>query len=129
MESVDGQRLYYIPDRTEHQLWQLPLGGDTASPSIVPGITGIAHGWWSPAAEGIYFADTTSAGAETPAAATGYPIYLYRFATRRLEPLAHIAKPIVGANPDFAVSPDGKRIVWAQVDLVSSNIMIVDGFR
>ena len=126
VESMDAQRLYYMPTRAVHQLWQLPLSGG-APTALIP--SGVEQGWWSVTAEGIYYADTTAYGEATPAAAIDYPIFFYRFATRRSETLAHITKRVTGTDPDFCVSPDGKRIVWAQVDLAGSNIMVVDGFR
>lgn len=71
--------------------------------------------------QGIYFAT-----AETPSRPV---IEFFSFATNQVTQIATLEKPIVQWFPGFAVSPDGRWILWAQMDQSGSDIMLVESFR
>jgi hypothetical protein len=62
---------------------------------------------------------------------TGKPgvINFFRFDNRRISDLGTLPKPAYRFNPFFAVSPDGRWILFSQVDQVVSDIMLVENFR
>jgi hypothetical protein len=72
---------------------------------------------WGLTAEGIYFYNDVTKSIE-----------FISFATHKV---TQIAKPEKAPheNRSFAVSPDGRSILFAQVDQETSKIMLVENFR
>ena len=73
---------------------------------------------------GIYFIDIAKPSAAPPAT-----INFFDFATRRVTPVAALEKEPVAGDSGFAVSPDGRLILYAQRDLTGSDIMLMENFR
>ena len=78
-------------------------------------------GYWAVVDRGIYFIDP-----ETKPHAT---IKLFSFATRRVMQIAAIEKKPYPGIPGLAVSPDGRWILYTQLDQSGSDIMLVENFR
>jgi Tol biopolymer transport system component len=109
-ESRDGRLLYYTNDAPagHGQLWQVPVEGGAETP--VDGLQGSNVGrQWALADTGIYFVLRTSAPAE-------YGVVCFDFATRRTRRLfARANKPVPGTSGP-SVSPDGRWLLYSQVD-------------
>jgi Tol biopolymer transport system component/predicted Ser/Thr protein kinase len=118
-ESPDGQFVYYAKFN-EPGIWRVPvLGGEETLvlDLLQPGL----WGYWAVVDEGIYF---LNAEAEPRPA-----IEFYRFATRRATRVTVPEKDPDYGDPGMAVSPDGRWILYAQVDQETSDIMLVENFR
>ena len=118
-ESPDGQFVYYAKF-TEPGIWRVPVEGGEETlvlDLLQPGL----WGYWAVVDEGIYF---LNAEAEPRPA-----IEFYRFATRRVIPIAALEKEPVLGDPGLAVSPDGRWLLYAQRDQEASDIMLVENFR
>ena len=72
---------------------------------------------WVPDQHGIYFIE--------PARRIAY----YRFATGDITPIAALAKEPGVLNAGLALSPDGRWLLYAQLDRSGSDIMLVENFR
>ncbi len=72
---------------------------------------------WVPDDHGIYFIE--------PARRIAY----YRFATGAITPIAALAKEPRVFNAGLALSPDGRWLLYAQMDRAGADIMLVENFR
>jgi hypothetical protein len=70
---------------------------------------------------GIYFVNAES---------TQHPVIeFFSFATRQVRQIFVMEKEAAQWNPGFAISPDGRWMLYTQVDQNDSNIMLVDNFQ
>ncbi len=124
VESVDGRTLYYIRDT---DLINMPASGGVQS--VV--LRGAVHdGWWAPTGEGIYFVDVYAgkpSGQAAPRDARA--VRFFNFQTRKTLEIGAIRAPLFLPRPDFCVSPDGRYILYGEVDVSNVDIRILDGFR
>ncbi len=101
-ESIDGGRLFYMRSRTGNELWETTLSGGRAAPLIR---SGVFSGWWSVAADGIYYADIHLDREQAPPTHGDRPIRYYRFATGRSEAVGAIPGRIKPPTWIFALRP------------------------
>jgi Tol biopolymer transport system component len=116
-ESPDGKTLYYAMGQNAPGLWKLPLQGGEET-LVLEQLAAGYWGYWAVVQEGIYFYNVNTKAIE-----------FYSFATHKV---TQIAKPEKAAHkffPGLAVSPDGRSILFAQVDRDESHIMMVENFR
>jgi Tol biopolymer transport system component len=69
------------------------------------------------APQGIYFISDRTAGNRT--------LFIYDFKSRERSSIAALGR--LAGNP--ALSPDGKSLIYSQVDLIDETIMLVNNFR
>jgi Tol biopolymer transport system component/predicted Ser/Thr protein kinase len=116
-ESLDGRTLYYAKGRDVPGLWKVPVEGGEETLVLEQLAVGL-WGYWGLTAEGIYFYDASTKAIE-----------FFSFATHKVTQIAKPEKEPVRFNVGLAVSPDGRWILYAQMDQSSSNIMLVENFR
>jgi len=122
-ESPDGNYLYYTKGRVPG-IWRVALkeGAPTGEEKLVPQLReagGLRY--WILRREGVFFVPEE----HTPS----YAIKFFDFRTGRVTPIAALERETVPGLPGLDVSPDGRWILYAQVDQRVSNIMLVEGFR
>jgi Tol biopolymer transport system component/DNA-binding winged helix-turn-helix (wHTH) protein len=117
IESSDGKLLYFPGYLGETSMMMLALDGAWATPQQVPQVAKIFdQSQWALVPEGIYF---------TP---QHHPrsICFYDLATKH-------TREIFKADKDLAegmsVSPDGRYLLYSQLDENNSSIMLVNNFR
>lgn len=118
-ESPDGKYLYYSKGRNEPGLWKIPVEGGDESP--VMDLKLGYWGYWGVLDEGIYFLN--------PDAKPGPAIQFFNFATSQTTQIDALEKEPMQWAPGFAISPDGKHILYAQIDQRNSNISIIENFH
>ena len=69
--------------------------------------------------EGIYFIPR-------PDSAGRYSIQFFNFATKRIRSITTIERPV---GYYLSVSPDGRWILYSQIDQMGSDLMLVENFR
>lgn len=118
VESRDGKWLYFTLAGYDGRrgFWEMPVGGGPETNVVVEKIEDAN---FVVTERGIYF--TPSHLRED-----GSSIQFLDFATNTIQEIAKIAKPVA---PGLSVSPDGKSILFAQVDHAGSNLMLVEGFH
>jgi Tol biopolymer transport system component len=118
-ESFDGETLYFVDGWTDATLKRvsvnqpgpaspvegMPLLKDAALWTVVPG--------------GIYFVP-----ADSP-----HSIRYFDLSTRRVRRVTEVDRNFNSANGGLSVSPDGRWILYSQVDDVNSDIMLVNHFH
>jgi Tol biopolymer transport system component len=119
-ESPDGSLFYFSKGRGVYGLWSVPANGGTETP--VPELARAGY-WrsWGVMKEGVYFVSKEDAPRQT--------IRFFSFATRRITPLLAVDKEALWWQAGLAISPDGKRLLWAQLDHAVDEIMLMENFR
>ena len=109
-ESVDGRFLYYSKYETPG-IWKMAIDGGEET-RIVDQPQGNFWYNWVIAENGIYY--------------LAEDLMFYDFATGKKTTVFIDQKPLLMG---LTVSPDGKSIIYPQVDVIESNIMLVKNFR
>jgi Tol biopolymer transport system component len=115
LESIDGKFLYYVKAATG-PIWRMPVEGGEESLILD---RQIAWSHWRVMEKGILFLDS---GATRP------EIDFFDVVTHQLKQIATVGRER-GMWGGFAVSPDGRRILFARVDQIDSEIVLVENFR
>jgi eukaryotic-like serine/threonine-protein kinase len=117
--SRDGKHIYYRKTMDVGPIWRVPVEGGTATLVLD---RQIAFHSWAPLNDGICFINHNSSARGA--------IYFYDFATGRTRQLTTVEpESIVPVDPSFAVSPDGRWLLYAHTDQVVNDIMLVENFR
>jgi Tol biopolymer transport system component/DNA-binding winged helix-turn-helix (wHTH) protein len=117
IESSDGKVLYFPWSDDDPNLMMLALDRPGAEPKPVPEMPRISgETRWAPVSGGIYFI------------LQGKPrsIYFYDFATRRTREVFRTDKDL---GEGMSISPDGRYMLYSQIDESNSDIVLVNNFR
>jgi Tol biopolymer transport system component len=122
--SPDGKFFYYLRSRSAGGLRRIPVSGG-AEEELIPSVRDRN---WAVTQGGIYVFQMGSGatgfyGTNRPA-----ELLFYDFRTKRLNRTGFTTLRRIGNN-GIAISPDGKRLVFPQLDEFGSNINIVEHFR
>jgi len=112
-EGPDGTSLYYTKYATKG-IWRLPVDGGEETLALDRGETGD----WAVTAQGLWFLEPGPKSVTT--------VYLYSFATGKLSQIAKLQAQEAG---HISISPDGRWIIYTQLDRVESDLMLVENFR
>ena len=114
VESSDGNYLYYSRSSADSTIWRSPLtGGTEEKVSGVPKPFDPSH--WVIVEAGIYVIDGDG------------DLYFCRFRDGSVTKVIHDARFITDWS--MTISPDGREIIWAQIDTRQSDLMLVENFR
>jgi hypothetical protein len=113
-DSDDGAFLFYTKTDQVSGLWRMPVGGGEET-RILEAVTFRA---FAVVKDGIYFL------APGPSART--LLQFHKFATKQTITLGSIEKPVWLY---LDVSPDGRRLLYAQRDQRVEDLMLVENFR
>jgi hypothetical protein len=119
-ESPDGSTLYFIHNGPARlgRLWRLPLPSGEESP--IRELEAINLGrQWTLTKLGIYYILRT----ESPS------ICFFDFASRRSNVLFGIANKPAFGSPGPSLSPDGRSLLYSQVEREGSNVMLLENFE
>jgi hypothetical protein len=126
-ESTSGLIYFFRPTGGNlGELFSVTAGGGAATRVMD---ARVSHGWWALGQKGIYFVGAMPDKTALPVLDVGRPIQFFSFNTHRVTDLAVIHGRINVTTPDFCISADERRLIYGQVDLANSNIMLIDPFR
>ena len=119
-ESRDGRFLFYSTDGPAPAIWRMPASGGT--PTLILKLPeGTAWGGeWVLTDSGIYWLNRLA----SPRPAIEFLSFATGRVTRAVTPLG-----AYDAGSGFAVSPDGRWLVFTQREYSSSDIMMIEGIR
>ena len=114
LESHDGKQLYYVKRDGNGGLWKMPVEGGEET-QIVPDVYRVNYAVTD---KGVYFIphggkDYTSS------------VRFFDFATGTTTQIVKTKPPDLG----LGVSPDGRTLLYSQVDHTGSNIMLIENFH
>ena len=116
-ESLDGKWLYYLKgaylDTTS--LWRCPAEGGEE----IQLLDGVHNTNFDVADHGVYFISR-------PESDAGFAVKFFNSATGTITRLRTLGKPV---SIGLSVSPDGRSILYTQLDDRSSDLMLVENFR
>jgi Tol biopolymer transport system component/DNA-binding winged helix-turn-helix (wHTH) protein len=119
LESPDGKFLYYTRFE-EAGAWRVPVQGGEET-KILDDPPQRCWGYFAVGPDGLYF------GGEVGNHRPG--LKFYDFATQKISVIGVADKsPFCGA-PGLAVSPDGRFVLYVQLDEARDNIMLAENFR
>jgi hypothetical protein len=114
-ESPDGKFVYYTKEEASSALWKMaPSGGEESQ--VLPSVFRSA---FSVVNDGIYFIPE-------PGADGKYSIQFLSFATGKVKTVVPIP---VQSSYILNVSPDGRSLLYTQLDETGSDLMLVENFR
>jgi len=119
-ESPEGKYFYYAKARQAPSIWRIPVEGGEETPVLDYHRSGYWR-YWAVTERGIYFAT-----AETP---THPVIEFFSFATGQVTRIATLDKQIMRGVRGLSVSPEGKWLLFTQLDQWGSDIMLMENFR
>jgi Tol biopolymer transport system component len=116
MESSDGHEVYFAERELNALLMKVSLERPNSEP-LAKGLPRVSN-WtlWTIAAGGIYFVP-----ADTPRS-----LCYFDFTTKQVREVFKVEKDF---DNGLSVSPDGRWLLYSQVDEQNSDIMLVDHFR
>jgi eukaryotic-like serine/threonine-protein kinase len=114
-ESPDGKFVYYTKEAASSALWKMPVSGGEES-QVLPSVFRSA---FSVVKDGIYFIPE-------PGADGKYSIQFLRFAIGKVKTVVPIP---VQLSYILNVSPDGRSLLYTQLDETGSDLMLVENFR
>ena len=117
-ESPDGKFLYYTKYPAVPGIWRMPTSGGEET-LVVAGVEPEFWGYWAVVEKGIYYLDTTA----KPAIA--FFDFTSRQVTRVVEFENRPAREVTG----LAASPDGRTMLYTQLDALTRDIVFVDNFQ
>ncbi len=122
LEAPDGKSVYYTKFN-EPGIFQVPVDGGQEV-KIVDEPFGDYWGYFAVGPDGLYFMGDTGNPTKHRA---GFKFY--DFATQKITIMGDMEKgPFEGA-PGFSVSPDGRYILYVQLDEARNNLMLAENFR
>jgi len=113
-ESPDGKFIYFQKTVGDSDVWQVPVAGGKETRVLGPA------GKFAVVADGIYFIEPGS-----PGYLGGKPLKFFSFAKGTAEKVFDIHSPHNG----ISVSPDGRYVLFSQVDPFVCDLMLVENFR
>ena len=116
-ESSDGKFVYYSKGSSIPGIWRIPTTGGEE----IRILDEVVQGFWALLDVGIYFVNTKAKPRPT--------IEFFNFATGQTTQIAAIEKELELVLPSLAISPDGRKILYVQVDRRESDIMLMENFR
>jgi eukaryotic-like serine/threonine-protein kinase len=121
LESPDGRVIYYtkVPE-IGPGLWSVPVDGGEEERVL----ESVRFGYWAVARSGVYFVDFN-----VPSHAAR-PIRFFDFQSHRITQVGTVENTVRWTNtPGFAISPDGRWLLYTSLESTDADLMLVDEFR
>jgi Tol biopolymer transport system component len=120
-ESPDGTVIYYakVPEAGPG-LWSVSPDGRHETRML----DAVRFGYWAVLPAGIYFIDF-----EVPDGAAR-PVRFFDFRSRTITQVGSVEATVSWHNtPGFAISPDGRMLLYSSLESTDADLMLVDNFR
>ena len=122
--SPDGKFFYYLRSRAAGGLRRVPVEGGREEELVAS----VRDRNWAVTPEGIYIFQASAGATGLYGVNQPAELLFYDLHTRRLNTTGFTSPRRIGNN-GIAVSPDGQRLVFPQLDEAGSSIMVVEHFR
>jgi hypothetical protein len=123
-ESADGRFVYYAKGYAKGPdvggLWKVPVNGAEET-AVLDLPKAELWGYWALVKDGIDVVDAEAS--PRPA------LRFFDFGTRRVSQVVDLDKKPIEHEPGIAISPDGRWLLYTQVDSRGGDIMLVENFH
>ena len=116
IESPHDKTLYYTKGLGDYRVWTVPIDGGEET-QVLDAVTSWTNFDVTP--QGLYYTPSRSADGTSA-------IMFHDFTSQTETEVFRPQKPI---SAGFAVSPDGKHVIFAQIDEEGSDLMLVEDFE
>jgi len=116
-ESPGGKLLYYTKYFDKPGLWKMAL--PNGKEELVAGLEGVKERSWVGCSKGIYFVATSQRSV----------LEFFRFSSGRVYRVRDLATPPSPTYRGLAVAPNGRSMLYLQVEPGRANIMLVSNFH
>jgi Tol biopolymer transport system component len=117
-ESPDGKFLYYTKYPAISGIWRMPTSGGEET-LVVAGVEPEFWGYWAVVEKGIYYLDTSAMPV----------IAFFDFTNRQVTRVVELQTRPAREATGLAASPDGRAILYTQLDALTRDIVLVDNFQ
>ena len=119
MESPDG-KWFYFTRGANHSVWRMPVGGGSegTEEDAEQVLESLQEQLYDVVEDGVYFVPASKG--------SDYSLQFLRFATGAVEPIHDFEREPVGT---LSVAPDGRSILFGQLEPTEADIMLVENFR
>ena len=120
MESPDGKWFYFVRG-ANRSVWRMPVGGgsEETEEDAEQVLESTYAGSYEVVEDGVYFVH--------PSKESDFSLQFLRFATGAVEPIHDFeTQQIIGR---LSVAPDGRSILFSQVEPLEADLMLVENFR
>jgi Tol biopolymer transport system component/DNA-binding winged helix-turn-helix (wHTH) protein len=122
LESPDGKSVYYTKFN-EGGIWRVPVDGGQEI-KVVDEPPENYWGYFAVGRDGLYFVgDTGTSAKHRP----GFKFF--DFATRKITVMGDMEKDPYQAAPGLSVSPDGKYLLYVELDDARTSLMMAENFH
>ena len=119
-ESPDGKLFFYTKARGGDGIYSVPVNGGEEKQVTELKNAGYWRSW-TVVNEGICFVAKDSE--------SRWAIRFFSFATRRIRPLVMLTYAPLYWTPGLALSPDGRRLLFAHLEQPYDELMLMENFR
>src|SRR4029434_380435 len=119
-ESENGKLLYHTKGRGVAGIWSVPTDGGEETLVFDFHQAGTWR-YWTVHGEGIFFA--TAVNSSRPL------VEFFNLTTGKTRKITELEKPIATGIRGLAVSPDGRWLLYTQIDQSGRDLMLVENFR
>jgi eukaryotic-like serine/threonine-protein kinase len=119
-ESEDGSLLYYTKGRRVAGIWRVPTDGGEETRVLDSHEAGPWR-YWTVHGGGIFLATTVNPSRPL--------VEFFHLVTGKTRKIAELEKPIMTWAPGLAVSPDGRWLLYTQIDQSGRDLMLLENFR
>ena len=118
MESPDG-KWFYFARSANYSVWRMPVGGgsEETEEDAELVLESVHQGLYEVVEDGVYFVP--------PLKESDFSLQFLRFATGAVEPIHDFERPV----GKMSVAPDGRSILFVQMEPLEADIMLVENFR
>ena len=117
-ESPDGRFLYYAKGLGVPGLWRIPTNGGEEM-EVLSSLEAGYWGYWAVVENGIYYLDTKAKPG----------INFFDLATHGISRVFDLENGPAWGVPGLAISPNKKTILYAQLNALTSDVILVENFR
>ena len=119
MESPDG-KWFYFASGANGSVWRMPVGGgsEETEEDAEQVLESTHRGAYEVVEDGVYFIPASKED--------DLSLQFLRFATGAVEPIHDFERQ---PTSRFSVAPDGRSILFSQVEPMEADLMLVENFR
>jgi WD40 repeat protein len=125
-ESVDRKFVYYAQERMSPAIWRVPVLGGEEQP-VLTQPRPKTWSYWALSSAGLFF--LTQPDDSVFEGSTTTTVQFFDFETRKTTQVAALDGDIQISTPGLAVSPDGRFLLYPQIDESKGDLVLLENLK